>query len=120
MWQPGETIGFNASDHVKAIYKHAKIPFLDYAVVNTAKIRSALIRKYEMERAQPVVNDTSRLEAMGINVVGADLLRENGLVRHDPDAAARIAVDLAAEGRQRRLHRSNQVEADSWPTLSIN
>jgi uncharacterized cofD-like protein len=121
MWQPGETIGFNASDHVKAIYKHAKVPFLDYAVVNTAQIRPALIRKYEMERAQPVVNDTSRLEAIGINVVGADLLREDGLVRHDPDAAARIAVDLAAEGRRRRLHRSNQVEAkDSWPTLSIN
>src|SRR5579885_1776971 len=29
MWQPGETTGFNASDHVKAIYKHAKIPLID-------------------------------------------------------------------------------------------
>ena len=48
---------------------------------------------------------------MGINVVGADLLGESGLVRHDPDAAARIVVNLAAEGRQRRLHRGNPVEA---------
>jgi uncharacterized cofD-like protein len=110
-WQPGETIGFNASDHVKAIYKHAKIPLIDYAVVNTASIRPALIRKYQLEQAQPVVNDTHKLEAMGIRVVGADLLRENGLVRHDPEAAARIAVELAAEGRRRRVHRTRQVQA---------
>jgi uncharacterized cofD-like protein len=111
MWQPGETMGFSASDHVKAIYKHAKIPFLDYAVVNTGRIQPELIRKYERKRAEPVVNDTSRLEAMGIHVVGADLLGENGLVRHDPDAAAQIVVKLAAEGRQRRLHGNKRIEA---------
>ncbi|HZT39094.1 MAG TPA: gluconeogenesis factor YvcK family protein [Bryobacteraceae bacterium] len=111
MWQPGETTGFNASDHVKAIYKHAKIPLIDYAVVNTGRIRPALIRKYELEQAQPVVNDTHKLEAMGIRVIGADLLGENGLVRHDPEATARIAVELAAEGRRRKLHRAAGIRA---------
>jgi uncharacterized cofD-like protein len=103
MWQPGETLGFNASDHVKAIYSHAKIDFLDYAVVNTAETPPPLLQKYKSQRAQPVVNDIEVLEALGVEVVGADLLQGNGKIRHDPDATAAVVVDLAARGRRRRV-----------------
>src|ERR1700689_4068085 len=57
MWQPGETIGFRASDHVKAIHEHAGVDLLDVVVVNTTPIRPAQRRKYAAEKAQPVVND---------------------------------------------------------------
>ena len=42
MWQPGETIEFRASDHVRAVHRHAGGKFLDYAVVNMRSITSAL------------------------------------------------------------------------------
>jgi len=102
MWQPGETIGFTASDHVAAIHQHAGADLLDVVVVNTTPIRPAQRRKYAAEEAQPVVNDMPRLQAMGLEVVGADLLAKGSIVRHDSETAGAIAMDLARRGRARR------------------
>jgi uncharacterized cofD-like protein len=102
MWQPGETIEFRASDHVRAIHAHAGSPLLDYAVVNTAPIAAPLRRQYAVKSAQPVENDIERLEALGLTVVGAPLLAAGAKVRHDPAAAAALAVELAAAHRGRR------------------
>jgi uncharacterized cofD-like protein len=101
MWQPGETMNYAASDHVRAILRHAPVP-LDYVVVNTRPIGGPLRRKYARERAMPVENDLDRLRELGLTVVAKDLLGESQKVRHDPDAFARLAVELAAEGRRRR------------------
>ena len=46
MWQPGETMEFRASDHVRAIHRHAHGKLLDYAVVNTRPIRGELKTRY--------------------------------------------------------------------------
>jgi uncharacterized cofD-like protein len=103
MWQPGETIGFTASDHVKAIHEHAGVDLLDVVVVNTTPIRPAQRRKYAAEKAQPVVNDIPRLEAMHVMVVEAALLASGSIVRHDSETAGAIAMELARRGRARRL-----------------
>src|SRR5579872_1108366 len=39
MWQPGETIGFRASDHVEALLRHAGKPFLDVVEIGRASCR---------------------------------------------------------------------------------
>jgi uncharacterized cofD-like protein len=103
MWQPGETIGFSASDHIAAIHEHAGTNLLDVVVVNTKPIRPAQRRKYAAEEAQPVVNDMGKLAAIGVEVVGADLLAAGATVRHDSGVAGAIAMDLARRGRARRL-----------------
>jgi uncharacterized cofD-like protein len=103
MWQPGETIGFSASDHIAAIHEHAGTNLLDVVVVNTKPIRPAQRRKYAAEEAQPVVNDMGKLAAMGVEVVGADLLAAGATVRHASGVAGAIAMDLARRGRARRL-----------------
>ena len=102
MWQPGETIGFDASHHIEAINQHARRPVIDSVVINTARIRPGLLRKYEAERACPVTNDRKRLHQMGLRVVGAPLAVDRNLIRHDPDATAAIAVRLAQEARTSR------------------
>ena len=102
MGQPGETIGFRASDHVAAIHRHAGRPLLDVVVVNTRSISARQRRKYAAERAQSVINDVDRLVQMGMQVVAADLLGDGDIVRHDPRAAADIALDLARRGRVSR------------------
>lgn len=98
MWQPGETIGFRASDHVAAIERHAG-KLLDVVVVNTRAISSRQRRKYAAERVQSVLNDIDRLTGMGLEVVTADLLGEGETVRHDPRVTASVAMELARRGR---------------------
>ena len=102
MWQPGETIGFRASDHVAAINRHAGFNLFDVVVVNTRSISARQRRKYAAEEVQSVVNDINRLTDMGLEVETADLLGEGEIVRHDPRAAADVAMELARRGRAAR------------------
>jgi uncharacterized cofD-like protein len=102
MWQPGETIGFRASDHVEAIHRHAGLELLNVVVVNTRSITAKQRRKYAAEEVQSVVNDVDRLAAMSLQVVAEDLLGDGDIVRHDPRATAGIALALARRGRMFR------------------
>jgi uncharacterized cofD-like protein len=103
MWQPGETINFRASDHVRAIHKHARGKLIDYAIVNSRSITASLRRRYERERAAPVEADLDNLFRMGLQVMAGNLLiNEGNKVRHDPDEIAAVALRLALEGRTRK------------------
>jgi uncharacterized cofD-like protein len=103
MWQPGETIDLAASDHVKAIHNHADCDVIDCVVVNAEAIPARLQKKYARAHVQPVVNDFTRLTKMGVKVVTADLIGEEGAahqkIRHDSDKLAGIVVDLASRSR---------------------
>ncbi len=102
MWQPGETSEFSASDHVRALYDHAGVDFLDSCVVNTRPIPASLLRQYAALSARPVDNDIDALEQMGLKVIGADLLRRAVKARHDSSVAAAIAIEIAQLSRRRR------------------
>jgi uncharacterized cofD-like protein len=102
MWQPGETIGFRASDHVEAIHRHAGVELLNVAIVNTRSISAKQRRKYAAEQVQSVVNDVDHLDRMGLQVVAEDLLGEGDIVRHDPRVTAEIAMTLARRSRMAR------------------
>ena len=108
MWQPGETINFRASDHVRAIHQHAGGKLLDYAVVNIRPIPSAMKKAYAREAVLPVENDIDALFKMGLEVMGGNLAQLSGKVRHDPAAIAAVVVKLAQEGRRRRSARHNE------------
>lgn len=99
MWQPGETIGFRASDHVEAIHRHAGMQLIDVAVVNTRSVSARQRRKYAAQKARSVLNDVDRLAEMGLQVMTADLLAPGDIVRHDPRASAEVALQLAKRGR---------------------
>ena len=102
MWQPGETIGFRASDHVEAIHRHAGMPLIDVAVVNTRAVSARQRRRYAAENVRPVLNDVDRLSEMGLQVMATDLLASGESVRHDPRASSEVALQLAKRGRSRR------------------
>ena len=102
MWQPGETMGFSAYDHVDAIHKHSKSNLLDYVVLNTRPITGALRRRYAAEKVFPVKNDIPKLEDVGLKVIGDNLLAASDKIRHNSQTTAAIAVKLAQEGRLRR------------------
>src|SRR4029077_8843910 len=77
MSQPGETLNFRASDHVAAILSHCGRArnLIDVCVVNTGTLPGRLLDPYQAKSAQPVENDTENLEALGLQVLSADLLR---------------------------------------------
>ncbi|HEV3333519.1 MAG TPA: uridine diphosphate-N-acetylglucosamine-binding protein YvcK [Bryobacteraceae bacterium] len=102
MWQPGETTEFRASDHIRAIHKHAGGKLLDYAVINIRPITSAMKRRYARESALPVESDIDAIFKMGIKVMAGNLAQNAPRVRHDPAATAAVVVKLAQEGRRRR------------------
>jgi len=105
MWQPGETTGLSASDHVRAIFQHAGDKVLDSVVVNTAPISSPLQRRYARARALPVEVDFERLRELGVSVIGAALAAGGEKIRHDPAVTAEIVLQLAKKGRRLRLSR---------------
>jgi 2-phospho-L-lactate transferase/gluconeogenesis factor (CofD/UPF0052 family) len=102
MWQPGETIGFRASDHIAAIHRHAEMHLLDVAVLNTRAITARQKRKYAAENLQSVLNDVDRIAEMGLQVIARDLLADGEVVRHDSRATAEVALELARRGRASR------------------
>lgn len=97
MTQAGETDGYSASDHVKAILNHVENrPILDYVVVNQAKITGAQSKKYAKEKAHPVAADLERLGDLGLKVRVGDYLDQQHLVRHDSTKLAEEIMILAA------------------------
>ncbi len=102
MWQPGETMGFRASDHIQELNKHAGGKLIDCAIVNVAPIQMAARKRYERQQALPVENDIDRIVKMGVRVVTGKLLQDSKKIRHDPDQTAALVARLAAEGRRQR------------------
>jgi uncharacterized cofD-like protein len=107
MWQPWETMNFSAYEHVEAILTHAQAlrhpsKFLNKVVVNTTPLKGSQRRRYAAEKVFPVALDSPRIEELGIEILARPLLAKGEKVRHDPDEIARVAMELAAEGRRQR------------------
>jgi uncharacterized cofD-like protein len=99
MTQPGETTGYSASDHIRAIYEHTGPGLFDWVVVNRAPVATRLLRRYRAQGAEPVKIDVPELQQMGLRCILDDLLEQDGVVRHN---AARLTRLLLEEFIQRR------------------
>lgn len=95
MTQAGETHGYTASEHVKAIYNHMKCAFINTILVNNEDIPHDIQLRYNEELADPVYYDLPDLYELGLEVVHGDIgIQENGSLRHDPKKVAKILYDL--------------------------
>ena len=96
MTQKGETDGFKASDHLRAVVSHASPGIVEYCIINTAKIPEEMVERYKTEEAYPVIPDTENIKKMKTKVVEAHIISTKGYVRHDAARLAKIIVDLVA------------------------
>ncbi len=95
MTQPGETEGFDAADHVERVL--AALPGeLDVAIVHDGALDPEAVARYAAGGQEPVHSAHERIEAMGLRVVAADLAEAGEVVRHNPEALARVALELAS------------------------
>lgn len=107
MWQPWETMHFSAADHLEAIITHAGRRLVDSVVVNTRHIGGERRRLYAAGKVYPVEVDLPRLEAMGVEIIARNLLDKGEMVRHNPAAAAEVAIELARRSRRSNAGRSS-------------
>lgn len=96
MTQPGETRGYTAADHLRALHDHAGRKLFDYVVVNSRPLSPAVRQRYADDGAEPVENDLDRVHALGVKPLCSDLLLEDRVARHDADHLAQLVLDLAA------------------------
>jgi len=106
MTQANESLGLTASDHILALYKHARRQFFDYALVNRTPASPALALKYAEKRQSQIEADVDRIEALGVKpILGEYLLeavddKEGLIARHDTHQVAHDLLRLMMESRE--------------------
>ncbi|MEW6522411.1 MAG: uridine diphosphate-N-acetylglucosamine-binding protein YvcK [Bacillota bacterium] len=117
MTQPGETGGYRAPDHVRAVLELAGEGSLDLVIMNDEAVPPGRLPGYIEQGASPVLADPDGVRALGVRPLCAPLLSRTGLVRHDPERLARAVIlaiidvksglgRLAAAGWRYRVARS--------------
>ncbi len=89
----GETNNFKASDFLKEIEKYIGGNIIDYIVANNKTPNKKRLLKYEKEKASLVVLDDYFFKNKP-KLIKADLIRESGFVRHDPEKILKIIKKL--------------------------
>ena len=96
MTQPGETRGYTAADHLRAMHEHAGGRVFDRVILNTGELSAGMLRRYAAQRAAPVQNDLQAVRALGVEPVQANLLEEHHVARHDSSRLAKLLLNLAS------------------------
>ncbi len=95
MTQPGESRGYSAADHIRALHQHAGRKLFDHIVLNTGTLSGALLKRYAAEDAAPVELDLEAVRKLGVKPICANLLLEDHVARHDSRQLARLLLSLA-------------------------
>ncbi len=106
MTEAGETPGYGAADHLKALLDHGGPGVADYCLVNTEPIPPETIARYREEGAEPVQVHPDRIKALGVQLVADSLIHQADVVRHDPDRLGAAVMRLLLQNRPTRR---------SWP-----
>ncbi len=108
MTQPAETLGFNCTDHVRAILKHSNAlennHWLDYCIANSAPITGRLQEEYLKTHSELVGNSVEELREFNIQLLTRPLVTVNdGKIRHDTQILAQTLIQLALEVQEKKL-----------------
>jgi len=94
MTQPGETDGYSAADHVKAVAKHAESRVFNYVLVNQERPDKPMLDKYAAENQFFVEPNVAAIREMGYRPILGDYISQTEVVRHDPAKLADAIVRL--------------------------
>ena len=101
----GQTNGFKASDFARELQAYLAPAKLDMVIVNTQKPGTAVIARYQKEKAEFVEPDLDVLKTMGTAAAGAELVfagtfeknsadtLTRSMLRHDSDKLAKLIVE---------------------------
>ena len=104
MTQPGETDGFSASDHLRALEAYLGAGVINFCLVN-GSTRRAASSPYRMARSKPVRRDAKKIRSMGAIPIEADLLDDRAArIRHDAVRLGRLVARLARESETQTIY----------------
>ena len=102
MTQEGESEGYTAFEHVRALLSHSRADLLDVCLCNSAPISEAMRAKYREEGAGQTTIDREAFASAGIELREKALMEEqNGVVRHCPPRLTYALLSLLREKRPR-------------------
>jgi uncharacterized cofD-like protein len=87
MTQPGETDGYSAEEHLKAIVDHAGL-VVDVMIINGSRPSEAILAAYAAQNARPVPFDVDAIRDLGVTPFFGEIIAEGNFVRHDSAALA--------------------------------
>ena len=99
MTQPGETDGYSAYDHIRALETHARQRVFEYVLVNTGEPNPELLSKYEKTGSELVEPDTDRIKKEGYKPIRGNFINQTDVVRHDAARLAEAIMSLLAKKR---------------------
>ena len=100
MTEANESLGLSAADHIRVLNSHARLPLVDYAIVNQTPVPSALKAKYAAAGGSPIDVDVAAMESLGVTVILGDYLETNqGVARHATDRVTRDLLQLCTPGK---------------------
>ncbi|MDI3538056.1 MAG: hypothetical protein PWP12_362 [Bacillota bacterium] len=99
MTQPGETEGYTAADHVRALIEHGGDGVVEWVLVNNERAAPEVLSRYREEGAEPVKINRRALARYRVRLKEAPLLSQDSVARHDPNKLARALLELLAQAR---------------------
>ncbi|MDP3093182.1 MAG: YvcK family protein [bacterium] len=103
MTKCGQTYGLSAKDHIFALEKYLGKNSLDFVLINSKPMPPGILKKYQAERAFPVVDDLKdsqpkviRKDFLGRQVISrvAEDVLWRSLIRHDSHKLAKAIINL--------------------------
>jgi len=88
MTQPHETDGFKASDHLRAITRHAGTGLVTHVLVNSGRIPPEMAERYAQSGATVVEADLDALRLLGVEPIRSNIVDVTNVVRHNPHKLA--------------------------------
>jgi uncharacterized cofD-like protein len=100
MTEQGETAGYTAAEHLRALRRHLPGLVVHDVVINTAPIEARTAERHLADGEVPVSSDVEELQALGCRVWGRDLLAAGPGIRHDEQKLGALLLELAAAGER--------------------
>ncbi|MEF9971853.1 MAG: 2-phospho-L-lactate transferase CofD family protein, partial [Oscillospiraceae bacterium] len=87
--EDGETEGYTASDHVRALFSHSGQRLFDFCLANSTPLPPDIAARYAKQGANQTVVDEEELLRLGVSTILYPMLDcSNGYARHNPEALA--------------------------------
>ena len=110
--QPGQTDGYRLSDHVKQIVNYLGAGRLNYVLLNSRAPSPHAVRLYAADGVHillPNEREVEWIELLGVKAIVRDLAelsdtkrdlwQKQDSIRHDPDAVAKVLIEIMKQAR---------------------
>ena len=101
--QPGETDGYDVSDHLAVLNRHLQDRKVDWVVANNATIDREIVERYlERENKTLVTLDRPKVAEQGARIIEDAIfsIDEDGRIRHDALKTAFLIFSYLMQGRK--------------------